>query len=60
MVAKVLAASSIFLWLLVIVAGRYMPMFEDTLDPRFVSAQPSEAGQIVVHGAQLPGPRIRD
>jgi hypothetical protein len=33
--AKVLAAASLVLWTAVIVLGRYMPMFEDTLDPRF-------------------------
>ena len=33
--AKVLAASSIVLWIAVIVLGRYMPLFEDTLDPRY-------------------------
>lgn len=40
MAAKILAASSMFLWLVVIVAGRYMPLFEDTLDPRFTSVLP--------------------
>jgi hypothetical protein len=35
--AKVLAAASILLWLAVIVLGRYMPLFEDTLDPRYTS-----------------------
>jgi uncharacterized membrane protein len=33
--AKVLAASSLMLWVTVIVLGRYMPLFEDTLDPRY-------------------------
>jgi hypothetical protein len=33
--AKLLAASSIVLWIAVIVLGRYMPLFEDTLDPRY-------------------------
>ena len=32
--AKLLAAASLVLWVAVIVLGRYMPMFEDTLDPR--------------------------
>jgi hypothetical protein len=36
---KVLAASSILLWIAVIVLGRYMPLFEDTLDPRYTSLQ---------------------
>jgi hypothetical protein len=33
--ARFVAASSILLWTSVIVLGRYMPLFEDTLDPRF-------------------------
>lgn len=33
--AKVLAVASTVLWIAVIILGRYMPMFEDTLDPRF-------------------------
>jgi hypothetical protein len=33
--AKVIAVASIVLWTAVIVFGRYMPLFEDTLDPRF-------------------------
>jgi hypothetical protein len=33
--AKILAAASILLWIAVIVFGRYMPLFEDTLDPRY-------------------------
>jgi hypothetical protein len=33
--ARFLAAASTVLWIAVIVFGRYMPMFEDTLDPRF-------------------------
>jgi uncharacterized membrane protein len=35
--AKLLAAASIFLWIAVIVFGRFMPLFEDSLDPRFTS-----------------------
>jgi hypothetical protein len=35
--AKLLAAASIFLWIAVIVLGRFMPLFEDSLDPRFTS-----------------------
>jgi len=37
--AKFLAASSIVLWVAVIVLGRYMPLFEDTLDPRYTLLQ---------------------
>ena len=37
--AKVLAAGSIALWVAVIVLGRYMPLFEDTLDPRYTLLQ---------------------
>ena len=33
--AKLLAASSLVLWFAVIVFGRYMPLFEDSLDPRY-------------------------
>jgi uncharacterized membrane protein len=33
--AKVFAAASLVLWTVVVVLGRYMPLFEDTLDPRF-------------------------
>jgi uncharacterized membrane protein len=33
--ARLLAVASLLLWTAVIVFGRYMPMFEDTLDPRF-------------------------
>ena len=35
---QVFAATSLFLWVAVIVFGRYMPLYEDTLDPRFVAA----------------------
>jgi len=35
--AKLLAAASIFLWIAVIVFGRFMPLFEDSVDPRFTS-----------------------
>ena len=35
--ARALAASSLLLWIIVIVLGRYMPLFEDTLDPRYTS-----------------------
>jgi hypothetical protein len=35
--AKLLAAGSLLLWAAVIVFGRYMPLFEDTLDPRYTS-----------------------
>ena len=37
---KVLAAASILLWAAVIVFGRYMPLFEDTLDPRYTTLLP--------------------
>jgi hypothetical protein len=37
---KALAAASLVLWVVVIVSGRYMPLFEDTLDPRFTSLLP--------------------
>ena len=36
---KLLAASSLLLWIVVIVLGRYMPLFEDTLDPRYTLLQ---------------------
>jgi len=36
---KVLAAGSMVLWIAVIVLGRYMPLFEDTLDPRYALLQ---------------------
>ena len=35
--ARMLAASSLLLWIVVIVLGRYMPLFEDTLDPRYTA-----------------------
>jgi hypothetical protein len=37
---RLLAATSLLLWAAVIVLGRYMPLFEDTLDPRFTSLVP--------------------
>jgi hypothetical protein len=37
MAARVLAVCSLLLWAAVIVFGRYMPLFEDTLDPRYTS-----------------------
>jgi uncharacterized membrane protein len=37
MPAKLLAAASLFLWIAVVVFGRFMPLFEDSLDPRFSS-----------------------
>jgi hypothetical protein len=36
---KVLAAASILLWIAVVVLGRYMPLFEDTLDPRYTALE---------------------
>jgi hypothetical protein len=38
--AKLLAAGSLLLWASVIVFGRYMPLFEDTLDPRYTALLP--------------------
>ena len=38
--AKILAAASLLLWAAVIVFGRYMPLFEDTLDPRYTALLP--------------------
>lgn len=37
--ARLLAATSLLLWIAVIVLGRYMPLFEDTLDPRYTSVR---------------------